>query len=60
MAEQRQRTTITLDAQVWRRFRSLCALQGKDASAVVEELIKAYLVDQEASTRAETAAKESL
>jgi hypothetical protein len=60
MTEQRQRTTITIDAQAWRRFRSLCALQGKDASAVVEELVNEYLATHEASTRAATALKESL
>lgn len=50
---QRQRTTITVDERIWRHFKSVLALQGKDVSAVLERLCEEYIRDNEASARAE-------
>ena len=42
----RQRTTITVDALLWRRFKSLLALEAKDMSAVLEKLVEDYIEAQ--------------
>ena len=57
MAEQRQCITITLEVPIWHRFRALCALQGKDDSAVVKALINVYLAQKAEPTRAAIVAK---
>jgi hypothetical protein len=55
-ADTRQRTSIYVDAQLWRRFKSLLALQGRDMSPVIEQWIQDYLDAQEQAAQA----KESL
>jgi metal-responsive CopG/Arc/MetJ family transcriptional regulator len=47
----RQRTSITVDELLWRRFRATIALQGKDMSPVIERLIEQYLDEHEAAAR---------
>jgi hypothetical protein len=49
----RRRTTITVEERTWRRFRSVLALQGKDVSAVLEQLCEDYISEHEAAARAE-------
>jgi hypothetical protein len=44
MARQsRQRTSINVDAQLWRRFKACLALEGRDMSPVIEQWIQDYL-----------------
>jgi hypothetical protein len=47
----RQRTSINVDATLWRRFKATLALQGKDMSPVLEEFLRAYLDEHEAAAR---------
>ena len=47
----RQRTSITVDDLLWRRFRATVALEGKDMSPVLEQLIEDYLREHEAAAR---------
>lgn len=47
----RQRTSITVDELLWRRFRATVALEGKDMSPVLEQLIEQYLEEHEAAAR---------
>jgi hypothetical protein len=47
----RQRTSISVDDLLWRRFKATLALQDKDMSAVLEQLIEAYLKEHEAAAR---------
>ena len=47
----RQRTTITVDDRLWRRLKATLALENKDMSAVLEQLIEAYLKEHEAAAR---------
>jgi metal-responsive CopG/Arc/MetJ family transcriptional regulator len=47
----RQRTSITVDDLLWRRFKATLALQDRDMSAVVEELVEQYLQEHEAAAR---------
>ena len=47
----RQRTSITVDELLWRRFRATVALEGKDMSPVLEQLIEDYLREHEAAAR---------
>jgi len=49
----RQRTSINVDARLWRRFKATLALQGKDMSPVLEEFLRGYLDEHEAAARAE-------
>jgi hypothetical protein len=51
--DMRRRTTITVEERTWRRFRSVLALQGKDVSAVLEQLCEGYIREHEAAARAE-------
>jgi hypothetical protein len=44
----RQRTTITVDDLLWRRFKSLLALEDKEMSTVLEQLVEEYLDANEA------------
>jgi hypothetical protein len=43
----RQRTSITVDPLLWRRFKATLALQGKDMSPVLEAFVQAYLQEHE-------------
>jgi metal-responsive CopG/Arc/MetJ family transcriptional regulator len=54
----RQRTSINVDARLWRRFKATLALQGKDMSPVLEEFLRTYLDEHEAAAR-EAANQES-
>jgi metal-responsive CopG/Arc/MetJ family transcriptional regulator len=47
----RQRTSITVDDFLWRRFRATVALEGKDMSPVLEQLIEDYLREHETTAR---------
>jgi hypothetical protein len=47
----RHRTTITVDDLLWRRFKSLLALEDKDMSAVLEQLVGDYIEANEADAR---------
>ena len=47
----RQRTSITVDDLLWRRFKATLALQDKDMSTVVEQLVEQYLQEHEALAR---------
>ncbi len=47
----RQRTSITVDDLLWRRFKATLALQDKDMSAVIEQLVEQYLQEYEAAAR---------
>jgi hypothetical protein len=47
----RQRTTITVDELLWRRFKSLLALEAKDMSAVLEKLVEDYIEANEADAQ---------
>jgi hypothetical protein len=47
----RHRTTITVDDLLWRRFKSLLALEDKDMSAVLERLVEDYIEANEADAR---------
>ena len=47
----RQRTSISVDDLLWRRFKATLALQDKDMSAVIEQLVEQYLQDHEAAAR---------
>jgi hypothetical protein len=47
----RQRTSITVDDQLWRRLKATLALENKDLSAVLEELIEDYLQTHEDAAR---------
>ena len=47
----RQRTSITVDDLLWRRFKATLALQDKDMSAVIEQLVEQYLQEHEAAAR---------
>jgi hypothetical protein len=49
----RQRTSINVDARLWRRFKATLALQGKDMSPVLEAFLRGYLDEYEAAARAE-------
>ena len=51
--DNRQRTSINVDARLWRRFKATLALQGKDMSPVLEEFLREYLDEHEAAARAE-------
>jgi hypothetical protein len=57
----RQRTTITVDDLLWRRFKSLLALEDKEMSTVLEKLVEDYLDANEAAAqeRARQPRKES-
>jgi hypothetical protein len=37
------RTSITVNPQLWRRFKALLALEDKDMSAVIEQLVADYI-----------------
>jgi predicted transcriptional regulator len=47
----RQRTSISVDDLLWRRFKSLLALEDKDMSTVLEKLVEDYLEANEAATQ---------
>jgi hypothetical protein len=47
----RHRTTITIDDLLWRRFKSLLALEDKDMSAVLEKLVGKYIEANEADAQ---------
>ena len=56
----RQRTSINVDAQLWRRFKSVLALEGRDMSPVIEQWIQQYLDAHEQAVQATAAAQEGL
>jgi hypothetical protein len=39
----RQRTTISVDDMLWRRFKALLALEDKEMGAVLERLVEDYI-----------------
>ncbi len=47
----RHRTTITVDDLLWRRFKSLLALEDQEMSAVLERLVEDYIEANEAAAR---------
>jgi hypothetical protein len=47
----RRRTTITIDERIWRRFRAVVLLQGKDQADALEEICEAYCDKHEAEAR---------
>jgi metal-responsive CopG/Arc/MetJ family transcriptional regulator len=47
----RQRTSISVDDMLWRRFKSLLALEDKDMSTVLEKLVEDYLEANEAAAQ---------
>jgi hypothetical protein len=47
----RQRTTINVDDLLWRRFKSLLALEAKEMGTVLEELVQAYIDANEAAAQ---------
>ena len=47
----RQRTTIAVDDLLWRRFKSLLALEDKEMSTVLEQLVEEYLDANEAAAQ---------
>jgi hypothetical protein len=47
----RQRTTITVDDLLWRRFKSLLALEDKEMGTVIEQLVEGYLEANEAAAQ---------
>jgi hypothetical protein len=47
----RQRTTITVDEMLWRRFKSLLALEAKEMSSVLEHLVEDYIEANEAAAQ---------
>jgi hypothetical protein len=47
----RQRTTITVEQRIWRRFKAVLAMEGKDLSAVLEQLCEDYCNEHEAEAR---------
>jgi hypothetical protein len=47
----RQRTSINVDARLWRRFKATLALQGKDMSPVLEAFLRDYLSEHEEAAR---------
>ena len=49
--DNRQRTSINVDARLWRRFKATLALQGKDMSPVLEGFLREYLNEHEAAAR---------
>jgi hypothetical protein len=47
----RQRTTITVDDLLWRRFKALLALEDKEMGAVLEQLVGDYIEANEATVQ---------
>lgn len=47
----RQRTSISVDDMLWRRLKATLALEDKDLSAVLEQLIEQYLKKHEVAAR---------
>jgi hypothetical protein len=47
----RQRTTITVDDLLWRRFKSLLALEAKEMSTVLEQLVGDYIEANESAAQ---------
>jgi hypothetical protein len=45
------RTSITVNPQVWRRFKALLALEDKDMSAILEQLVQEYIDANEAAVQ---------
>ena len=45
------RTSITVNPQLWRRFKALLALEDKDMSAVIEQLVGDYIEANEANAQ---------
>ena len=45
------RTSITVNPQVWRRFKALLALEDKDMSAILEQLVQDYIDAIEAAAQ---------
>lgn len=42
----RKKTSISVDKALWERFERKVASEGRGVSAVIEELIASYLVDE--------------
>lgn len=40
------RANLSLNEQVWRRFRAMCLQQGTDASTVVEQFMRQRIAEQ--------------
>ena len=51
-SDTRQRTSIYIDGVLWRRFKSLLALEGKDMSPVIEQWIQNYVDGHEPAAQA--------
>ena len=51
-----QRTSINVDAQLWRRFKALLAMEGREMSPTIEQWIREYVEEREPVAQA----KESL
>jgi hypothetical protein len=47
----RQRTSISVDERLWRRFKSLLALEDKEMSTVLEQLVEGYIEANEAAAQ---------
>jgi hypothetical protein len=47
----RQRTSISVDDLLWRRFKSLLALEDKEMSTVLEQLVEGYIEANEAAAQ---------
>jgi hypothetical protein len=47
----RQRTTITVDDLLWRRFKALLALEDKEMGAVLDQLVEDYINANEAAAQ---------
>jgi hypothetical protein len=47
----RQRTSISVDDMLWRRFKSLLALEDKEMSTVLEQLVEGYIEANEAAAQ---------
>ena len=45
MERERVRTSVTIDRQLWQRFKAAAALEDKDMSAVLEQLIEQYVAE---------------
>lgn len=42
-----KKTTLYLDAEVMKKFKALCSLQGASMTAIIEELVRNWIKEQE-------------
>jgi hypothetical protein len=47
----RTRTSISVDDLLWRRFKSLLALEDREMSTVLEQLVEEYIEANEAAAQ---------